>query len=1116
MPGGLLPLLLVLLRRYVLVQRLLWSAHGTGGTRESSCTALADHHGLVHRRIFYYLMGMHPTRGAPGRCKALRAAGALGSACIFLLLLPTRLASSGHYTKFYALFHGTSRPGNLPRPRAGGMGCTHVRISGSRLYFLLTIIICIVKLATAEGQAAREFDGVLSLVEFGVFLTPGRTISTADSSHVMQTFLLDVPKSDPDELDISLSSLCERRRRSTHQGLFDVCLALRRHIIWSTDLIQALRDDRDRQWNSLMNLVPVEEQVGRHRRAAGTPHARTFGPDGIVLPTFPSKLKGDDVILTGEDAWTGLEGLRFLSEIDFYVTGQARAKDVKRLRKDFMVLLHSHNDLRTSSATLSESYRYAIQELGAGHDAVVADTRFLGVRLDNLTEIVENVTRDHENYVADLALLNALDQILERRVLVAVLHYMEQIHKLQLMIVECRLMLRHKASQVLIEPSDIQNAVLQTDRYLRKHLPRFKVAFRHPAYYYENSFVLCWREGHLIMVAMTVPITTQQHLFSIFKVTTLPVPIQVYQDEAVDAMRVTDLPTEVAISRDGRYFINQPVLQWSTCFGSSPAVCPDIPYQERTSGDSCMAAIIMQRREAIRERCHIQYIVAARFLSQAISLGGSDILVTGNDTTGQLLCGNKRPEDVPINKYAVVTLGCGCAFRSEAAWIPYRIGDCARRLQTSTVRFVRNELLTAPLLADAWQPASLAGFSIDVLPRSPIPDSLRASMLLKSRVIGEPLVADVRHIEQHILNNRVEWSDLATPEETDWSFGFLADIFSFKEWFPSIAMLLLAAGAVLILIVCCIRKHRHRIPALMMGPAAAVLPKARAADKWQAQFTLAPVTFHPAPTAQEGCASAIVGLLVVITVLVALACILCRRRVRRLQARFPDGLYIEVATPNMKETIHLGHSATPLDQVYLGLSPEPIMKDVVVSGIACWGLCRSQVITPTWGKTLYKAAPRAGARDVPMSLPETLNVSRALAQELRSPTDRRRASVRILRYSAGLATVVPIGLPRMTLDGWRPIGQVVDEDLLDPPTHDGQPVRGRRCTDVSRLRRGPHANQPESTYLTLPSDDAAAETGPDLEPPPYHRRGPLPQRPPEDTDATPDHGCHGESVAARA
>ena len=139
-----------------------------------------------------------------------------------------------------------------------------------------------------------------------------------------------------------------------------------------------------------------------------------------------------------------------------------------------------------------------------------------------------------------------------------------------------------------------------------------------------------------------------------------------------------------------------------------------------------------------------------------------------------------------------------------------------------------------------------------------------------------------------------------------------------------------------------------------------------------------------------------------------------------------------------------------------------------------------------------------------------------LAQELRSPTDRRRASVRILRYSAGLATVVPIGLPRMTLDGWRPIGQVVDEDLLDPPTHDGQPVRGRRCTDVSRLRRGPHANQPESTYLTLPSDDAAAETGPDLEPPPYHRRGPLPQRPPEDTDATPDHGCHGESVAARA
>ena len=136
----------------------------------------------------------------------------------------------------------------------------------------------------------------------------------------------------------------------------------------------------------------------------------------------------DNIELMGEDNWTGLEPLQFLSEIDFYVTGQARAKNIKRLRKDFMVLLHSHNDLRPSSATLSEIYKQAIRVLGAGHDDVAVDTRFLGLRLDNLMDI----TRNHEEYVADLALLSALGQILEWRVLVAILHYMEQIHKLQL------------------------------------------------------------------------------------------------------------------------------------------------------------------------------------------------------------------------------------------------------------------------------------------------------------------------------------------------------------------------------------------------------------------------------------------------------------------------------------------------------------------------------------------------------------------------------------------------------------------------------------------------------------------------------------------------------------
>ena len=961
---------------------------------------------------------------------------------------------------------------------------------------IIIIAITAAWLATTEGLAATQRLGIMPLVEHGVVLTPGRTISTADNSHVLQTFVLPIPRSDPDELDVSLDFLCRTKRRSKYLSEVDVCFALRRRLIWSRNAIIALKTDRDRQYNTLVNLVPTAEQMDQKRRRRDAPTlaprpAATRIP--IAAHKIPSdfsgtKIKGDDVLLEGDDDWEGIPVLNWFAERDFYLYGYARAKDVKRLRKDHMVLLHNTNDLRTVTARLAGSTKRSLVRLTEGHNAQRLDMLQLVDHIDNNTVAFLNVTEQYGDYIADIMLLQSLEQIIEQRTLAAVLHYTEQLRRLQVMIIEARFMLRHKLSQVLVSPSDIMGAVDKTNQYLRKEMPRFRVAFRHAAYYYDNSRVMLWRESSTLMIAMNVPVRSQQHLFTIYKVLIFPVPVRVFEEDAtgMDGARITGLPTEIALSNNREYYVNQPVLDWSVCFGNTPAICPDVPYQERTSGNTCIAGLIQNDKVRIRATCRTEYVVRAIFPSMAVSLGGSDILVMGNDTTGQLMCNNDRPVDVPINRFAIVSLGCGCAFRSKTAWIPYRVGDCTRKELKATVRFIRNELVTGSLLKDAWQEATLEGFRIQVLPHHPIPPLLRRSMLFRSQVLGTEFAVDMEKLEKHLLDNRLDWDDLATAPESSLpdlsgigsgissAFGALGGLLNLGNWLPSMGMILavLAIGAVVVII--CIKRNRGKLPALLLGGG---IPKA-AADSWHADFTLPPMPTRPPDPPANHCATVITILVFICLALIGVIVYLCRRRIRRLRERLPDGLYIQVATPAITEIIHLGHSVAPLDQVYLARSPSPTFVSVTVNHVGCCG----HYITPAWGKVLLKSASHANAQDVPLTWPETLNISKALAQALITPSQRQKGMVRILRYSDDIATVVPIGLARMTLDGWRPIGRPIDVDLWMPPTHDGQPMLDHMMQQYDRpvpripVHRAKRATAPppEPPYLQLQCDVAAA------------------------------------------
>ena len=92
------------------------------------------------------------------------------------------------------------------------------------------------------------------------------------------------------------------------------------------------------------------------------------------------------------------------------------------------------------------------------------------------------------------------------------------------------------------------------------------------------------------------------------------------------------------------------------------------------------------------------------------------------------------------------------------------------------------------------------------------------------------------------------------------------------------------------------------------------------------------------------------------------------------------------------------------------------MTDVLVNQF-----CLRYTLTVTWGLRLKGAATRPGQHQANVPLPETISVSKKLARLMLS-TSKYMTMTRLLKYSCGLATPIPMGVPRLVDAGWSDLG----------------------------------------------------------------------------------------------
>ena len=194
-------------------------------------------------------------------------------------------------------------------------------------------------------------------------------------------------------------------------------------------------------------------------------------------------------------------------------------------------------------------------------------------------------------------------------------------------------------------------------------------------------------------------------------------------------------------------------------------------------------------------------------------------------------------------------------------------------------------------------------------------------------------------------------------------------------------------------------------------------------------------------------------------------CLSCGLKTARKYKR-TDGIYLQIVTERLSETAYLGECLMPIDQVFQKNNVEPLVRELYVKHI--FGTYLVQLV---WGRHLYAIETVATGSAINLTLPGSVNISKRMATALREDPRAVRMA-RLLRYTGGLASVIPVGMPMISTAGWSVIGgkNMKEQDFPEfkPPvvirSKSGRSVKAPR--GVKNRNRG-HEGRPRRAPIEV-------------------------------------------------
>lgn len=264
-----------------------------------------------------------------------------------------------------------------------------------------------------------------------------------------------------------------------------------------------------------------------------------------------------------------------------------------------------------------------------------------------------------------------------------------------------------KLSPILIKPALLQKSLREIQGILSKNYRRTYISSTDPQVHYAHSKFFFARHRSTLFITLKIPLSTFRLPFTLYKVVSLPVPINSSSNHATELL---NLPDYIAISNKADYFTEVSKSMIDTCAGDTLKHCLLTKALTATTyNDSCLISLFNNNIETINKTCNFRF-VQERLSPRFIELDTSSIIVYN---VPEIIYNCKhKVANITGCKFCLVKLPCYCSLTYSNLYFPARLTACNSRPKLKPTYFHPVNLALLQQFFNASSIKSISGYTM--------------------------------------------------------------------------------------------------------------------------------------------------------------------------------------------------------------------------------------------------------------------------------------------------------------------------------------------------------------------------------------------------------------------
>ncbi len=343
---------------------------------------------------------------------------------------------------------------------------------------------------------------------------------------------------------------------------------------------------------------------------------------------------------------------------------------------------------------LLETQTGSIQQFEALRDDTVSYMKIANERMDSVTgniKMLYESLRANSEALSQRSTANAQLLVYLTGAMGTVIDGMTQISlEVEKFASGIRSLIQGQLSPSLIQKQDMKNTIEQLQDRLRRDYSAFHLTETSPGYYYKYAKVHHFRtDDDELYITMTFPLSSIKKMFYLYSVNVYNSPLK---QNSEFTSRLGSQVDYFGVTEDGRNFIELTQKEYSQCQDTSAVRCTSAIKIFDAEHPTCMAALFMDRPEAIHQLCSYQFEKTEPKV-EMMDVGNGKLTIMNADFA-IIQCQQDMPRQRAGCTYCRIDFLCGCsvyvANNVSNAAMPARLTNCKPPLTEYKIEYPVN------------------------------------------------------------------------------------------------------------------------------------------------------------------------------------------------------------------------------------------------------------------------------------------------------------------------------------------------------------------------------------------------------------------------------------------